>query len=73
MVITRTTGCATGRWRLVSADEPSLPVQSSPLPRLTDAYVREIGRIAYLWAWPMVNLHNRFEAFAKVPEPGLGV
>lgn len=40
-------------------------------PQLTDAYVREIGRIAYLWAWPMVNLRNRFEAFQQVPEPGL--
>jgi hypothetical protein len=40
-------------------------------PVLPDGYVREVGRLAYFWAWPMVNLRNRFEALWQVPEPGL--
>ena len=44
-----------------------------PVPgtRLTESYVREIGRLAYLFAWPMVNVYNRFLAYDKLPEPGL--
>ncbi|MDN5697827.1 MAG: hypothetical protein L0G70_07610 [Rubrobacter sp.] len=42
-----------------------------PETRMTDQYIREVGRIAYLWAWPMVNVHNRHVAFEQVPEPGL--
>jgi hypothetical protein len=38
---------------------------------MTEEYVRAIGRFAYLWAWPMTNLHNRRAAFRDVPEPGL--
>jgi hypothetical protein len=30
--------------------------------RMTESYVREIGRFAYFWAWPMVNIHNRLLA-----------
>jgi hypothetical protein len=39
--------------------------------RLTDDYVRSLGRIAYLWGWPMANMHNRRLVFAKLPGPGL--
>jgi hypothetical protein len=28
--------------------------------------------MAYLWGWPMVNMHNRELVFSKVPEHGLG-
>jgi len=38
---------------------------------MTEQYIREVGRMAYLWAWPMVNIHNRHVAFQQVPEPGL--
>jgi hypothetical protein len=37
---------------------------------MTEAYVSQVGRSAYLWGWPMVNIHNRNLTFAKVPEPG---
>ena len=40
-------------------------------PNLTEECVRQIGRLAYFWAWPMVNIRSRFEAFRQVPEPGL--
>jgi hypothetical protein len=36
---------------------------------LTDEYVKHIGAIAYLWGWPMVNIHNRKVTFEKLPEP----
>jgi Protein of unknown function (DUF1254) len=32
--------------------------------------VSQVGRSAYLWGWPMMNVHNRNVTFAKVPEPG---
>jgi hypothetical protein len=41
-----------------------------PGTRLTDAYVREIGRAAYFWAWPMVNVYNRMLTYDKLPGPG---
>ena len=44
-----------------------------PVPgtRLTEDYVRRVGAIAYLWGWPMVNMHNRKLILEKLPEPGL--
>jgi len=49
----------------------------SPLPgpvpgaRLTDAYVAELSRVAYLWGWPLVNMHNRLSIMEQLPAPGL--
>jgi hypothetical protein len=49
----------------------------SPVPgpvsgtRLTPGFVELTGRFAYLWAWPMVNVHNRVLMLGKLPEPGL--
>ncbi|MGQ7249571.1 DUF1254 domain-containing protein [Halomonas sp. V046] len=34
-------------------------------------YVKAIARAAYIWAWPMVNMQNRFDAITQAPEPGL--
>lgn len=54
------------------ATAPSnVPVAAPAAGRVTEEYVRSVGRIAYLWGWPMVNLHNRRAAFRDVPEPGL--
>lgn len=39
--------------------------------RLTEEYIRMLGRLAYFMTWPMVNMHNRHTIFQKVPEPGL--
>jgi hypothetical protein len=38
---------------------------------MTTAYVQTVGRMAYLWGWPLVNSANRAAAFSKAPEPGL--
>jgi hypothetical protein len=42
-----------------------------PGTAMTTAYVQTVGRIAYLWGWPLVNSVNRSKAFAEAPEPGL--
>ena len=37
---------------------------------MTNAYVQLVGRMAYVWGYPLVNAHNRRAAFAEAPEPG---
>ena len=46
---------------------------AGPVPgaRMTDDYVRSLGRLAYLWGWPLVNMHNRLSIMEMVPAPGL--
>ena len=39
--------------------------------RMTEDYVRSVGRVAYLWGWPLVNMHNRLSVMEQVPGPGL--
>src|SRR5689334_10781716 len=34
------------------------------------AYAEAIGRIAYIWGWPLVNMMNRRAAVTGVPHPG---
>jgi hypothetical protein len=34
---------------------------------MTEAYVQTVARMAYLWGWPLVNMHNRAAAFSKPP------
>jgi hypothetical protein len=38
---------------------------------MTKAYVQVVGRIAYLWCWPLVKMSNRSVAFSKLFAPGL--
>ena len=38
---------------------------------MTEAYVKEMGKMSYFWAWPMVNMHNRYLAASKNTETGL--
>jgi hypothetical protein len=37
--------------------------------KITAEYARLVGRDAYFWTWPMVNIYNRRLAFAPVKEP----
>ena len=39
--------------------------------RMTEEYVRMVGRDAYFWGWPMVNLYNRRLTYTKVPTIGI--
>jgi hypothetical protein len=44
---------------LANAAAGGVPVPP-PNSILTEAYVREVGRFAYLWGWPLVNIYNRY-------------
>jgi hypothetical protein len=48
---------------------PPGPASGTLLPK---SYVESVGRLAFIWGWPMVNMHNRQLVFSKVPECGLG-
>lgn len=50
------------------------PAQTNAPPSdilMTREYVDTVGRMAYLWGWPIVNERHRRAAFDKSPEPGL--
>jgi hypothetical protein len=38
---------------------------------MTKAYVQMVGRMAYVWGWPLVYVSNQRTELTKVPEPGL--
>jgi hypothetical protein len=44
-----------------------------PMPgsAMTEGYVQTVGRMAYLWGWPLVNMANRADSFSKAPVPVL--
>jgi len=60
-----------------SAIQVPIPKSAAEVPgpvpgnTMTNAYVQLVGRMAYVWGYPMVNAHNRRAAFAEAPEPGL--
>src|SRR6476659_9920169 len=49
-----------------AAEVPGPPLGTA----MTKAYVQTVGRMAYLWGWPLVNMANRAKAFSSAPEPG---
>jgi len=55
-----------------AAVPPAAASVPGPVPgtRLNEAYVSQMGRSIYFWAWPMMNIHNRKVTFEKLPEPG---
>jgi hypothetical protein len=38
---------------------------------MTKAYVQMVGRMAYVWGWPLVYVYNQRTELTKVPEPVL--
>jgi len=50
-----------------SADEVTQPVTGAVMH---EEYVKTIGRMAYVWGWPMVNSFNRRAGITQAPEPG---
>lgn len=62
----------------VSASAPATAAPTSagaiagtpPGTVMTPGYVDTVGRMIYLWGWPLVNHYNRSLAMADVPEPG---
>jgi hypothetical protein len=67
----------TGMAKMAQAQQVSIPQTVNQVPgpapgtAMTKAYVETVGRMAYLWGWPLVNMANRAVAFSKAPEPGL--
>src|SRR4029453_10325777 len=61
----------------LQAQQVPIPTTAAQVPgppsgtAMTTAYVQSVGRMAYLWGWPLVNSVNRSIAFSKAPEPGL--
>ncbi len=59
------------------AQQVPTPTTASQVPgpppgtAITKEYVQMVGRMAYLWGWPLVNSVNRSIAFSKAPAPGL--
>jgi hypothetical protein len=49
-----------------AADIPGTPDKTV----MTKEYVETMGRMAYLWGWPLVNNLNRANAVKDIPEPG---
>ena len=61
----------------------SVQAQQVPIPQtaaevtgpasgpMTKAYVQMVGRMAYLWGWPLVYVTNQRTALTRVPEVGL--
>jgi hypothetical protein len=45
---------------MTSVQSGAIPTGPVPGSKLTPEFVREIGRFAYIWAWPLVNVFNRY-------------
>jgi len=59
------------RAQQVPAPKSAADVRGTPLGTvMTKEYVAMVGRIAYVWGWPLVNNLNRASAVAGLPEPG---
>ena len=60
-----------------AASQVPIPTTAAEVPgpvagnTMTNAYVQMVGKMAYVWGYPLVNAHNRRAAFAEAPEPGL--
>jgi len=52
-------------WRQVL---PTGPVAGT---KMNDEFIKHAGKLAYVWAYPMVNLQLRFDTMSQVKEPGL--
>ena len=59
-----------------AAEQNVFPESASEVPTpvvgavMHEQYVKTIGRMAYVWGWPMVNSFNRRAAVTQAPEPG---
>src|SRR5690349_1785153 len=72
-----TSGSHSGKKAPESQDQPPSTPAASQIPGpapgtdMTKPYEQSVGRMAYVWGWPLVNVANRSLAFSKAPEPGL--
>ena len=50
---------------------PTTVTQPADGVNMPIAYAKAVGRMAYIWGWPMVNGFNRRAGITQAPEPGL--
>src|SRR5271169_5851800 len=61
----------------VVAQQIPIPTTAAQVPgpaagtAMTKEYVQMVGRMAYMWGWPLVNNAHRHAAISQAPEPGL--
>jgi len=58
----------------VHAQQVPIPQTAAEVPGpaqgpMTKRYVQMVGRMAYLWGWPLVYVYNQRTELTKVPEP----
>jgi hypothetical protein len=46
----------------------AMPNRPDATIKITAAYARHVAKDAYFWAWPMVNIYSRRQAFAQFTE-----
>ena len=56
--------------KAISHDKEANVPGPVPGTRMTPEYVRMVGRDAYFWGWPMVNVYDRRLAWEKLPASG---
>lgn len=79
MKLIRTTGALlvamtlAGPPPLAASGAEGRPVLAQPVStvQMHPDYAKAIGRMAYLWGWPMVNMINRNARITQAPHPGL--
>ena len=49
----------------------AMPFGPDARVKITEEYAKEVGRDAYFWAWPMVNIYNRRLAFSQLHEAAI--
>lgn len=64
--------------QVIQAQAEETPPASSAVPAqpahgvlMHPEYAKVIGRMAYVWGWPMVNMLNRSQTITKAPKAGL--
>jgi len=53
-----------------SQAKPPVLAQPAAGVLMHPGYVKAVAQMAYVWGWPMVNMHNRRAAITQAPEPG---
>ena len=56
---------------LIIYSAPSINTGKTESIILTKAFVKETGKMSYFWAWPMLNMHNRYLSSSKNTQTGL--
>ena len=60
-----------GEAQQVPIPQTAAEVPGPALGPMTKDYVQAVGRMAYVWGWPLVAVSNQAATLTKVPEAGL--